>query len=238
MLWEYINGGAELYHLYGFVKVTTADYMADDREYILDIYEFDHSDNAFGLYSAIRPEGAEALSMGVAGFVTGSSLELLKGKYLFRITVFEESDETQSAMRAAAAEIEPKLAGTNEIPALFGSFPSENVVAGSEQIHAESYLGFQSLDHVYARKYAVGPDTVTIFMMSDGTHESLEELAGHTATTDQAISSDLPLQRPVALDHSYYGRIIAGLNGDMMVGLIGGGDQALAFFSDWLSAAP
>jgi len=35
-LWEYINGGAELYHSFGFVKVSTADYKSAGVELVLD----------------------------------------------------------------------------------------------------------------------------------------------------------------------------------------------------------
>ena len=42
-LWEYIDGGAEVYHLYDFIDVTTADYKSDQIDLVADIYHFDGS---------------------------------------------------------------------------------------------------------------------------------------------------------------------------------------------------
>jgi hypothetical protein len=38
-LYEYINGGAEIYYEYGFIQVITQSYKYEDESLIVDIYE-------------------------------------------------------------------------------------------------------------------------------------------------------------------------------------------------------
>ena len=67
-LWEYIDGGAEIYYLYDFEIVATADYKADSVEIVVDIYKFDSPDNAYGLYSMLRPVDAQPVKLGLPEF--------------------------------------------------------------------------------------------------------------------------------------------------------------------------
>jgi hypothetical protein len=67
-LWEYINGGAELYHTYEFVDVATAYYLQDSTEIVVDIYRFATPDDAYGMYTQLRPGGPGTMNYGIEGF--------------------------------------------------------------------------------------------------------------------------------------------------------------------------
>ncbi len=97
-LWEYIDGGAELYHAHNFVDVATADYICDSIELTIDIYSFENSDDAFGLYSVLRPPEASIVNIGIEGFVTINTLDFVKGRYLVRLVGFDESRKTRDAI--------------------------------------------------------------------------------------------------------------------------------------------
>ncbi|MCF6157434.1 MAG: 4Fe-4S dicluster domain-containing protein [wastewater metagenome] len=54
-LYEYINGGAEPYLSYSFIRVSTAEYSSEaDKKIFIDIWEFGCSEDAFGVFSKDR----------------------------------------------------------------------------------------------------------------------------------------------------------------------------------------
>jgi len=83
-LWEYINGGAEQYHEYGFKEVKTAEYTMGEKDIVVDVYEFSDATNAYGLYSALRPTEPEIINIGIEGYVAPLSVEFVKGRQVVR----------------------------------------------------------------------------------------------------------------------------------------------------------
>ena len=70
-LFEYINGGAELYLSYGFERLISAFYqLGDDEEksIVLDIYDMGTPLQAYGVFGANRREEADRAPGGVEGF--------------------------------------------------------------------------------------------------------------------------------------------------------------------------
>ena len=53
-LWGYINGGADVYLEYGFLKVLVQDINRDEENYKIDIYFMEDSAAAFGIFSVSR----------------------------------------------------------------------------------------------------------------------------------------------------------------------------------------
>ncbi|MCF6149497.1 MAG: 4Fe-4S dicluster domain-containing protein [Candidatus Kuenenia sp.] len=54
-LYEYINGGAEPYLSYSFIRVTNAEYGDDTgKEILIDIWEFETAEDAFGVFTKDR----------------------------------------------------------------------------------------------------------------------------------------------------------------------------------------
>jgi len=55
-LWDYINGQAEFYLNYGFLRVDTAEYRAESGtpSVVVEVYQMASSEEAFGIYAAER----------------------------------------------------------------------------------------------------------------------------------------------------------------------------------------
>lgn len=239
-LYEYINGGAELYHLYGFVEVATADYKKGAIEMVVDLYRFDSSVNAYGLYSMFRPDDADLFMMGVEGFMAPSKIEFVKGDLLVRVIAYDDSDETNLALVNLADQIDKQLTGVTHLPAAFGLLPSDNIVNGTAKYFAEAYLGQSFLSTVYSRDFSVGQDTVTLFLCNvEGGSKLLEwsrraEEAGKLVDAPAGLAFDDG--KAIGIDDSYYGQIVAGIRGSRMVGMVGYSVEYQEFFDDWLES--
>lgn len=239
-LYEYINGGAELYHLYGFVEVATADYKKGTTEMVADIYRFDSPVNAYGLYSMLRPDGADLFMMGVEGFIAPSKIEFVKGNLLVRVIGYDDSDETSLALVNLADQMGRQLPGTTELPAAFEVFPRDNIVNGTAKYFAEAFLGQSFLRTVYSRDFQSDSSVVTLFLCDvDGGTKLLEwsrraEEAGKLVDAPSGLAFDDG--KAIGVNDGYYGLIVAGMRGNRLIGCVGFSAEHQGFFEDWLES--
>jgi hypothetical protein len=108
-LFEYINGGAEIYYEYGFKEVVIQDYKKNGHSLSLEIFEMIDPQSAYGIYSFKRsPEGIP-LDTEAEGRLEGYYLNLWKGRYLITITGFDEEQETVNGLIEVAKTVESKI---------------------------------------------------------------------------------------------------------------------------------
>ncbi|MCP4686345.1 MAG: hypothetical protein GY867_12980, partial [bacterium] len=241
-LYEHINGGAELYHLYDFVEVATALYARDSVEVSVDIYEFADADNAFGLYSSLRPDEPEFSPLGVEGFAAGNSAVFVKGPFVVSITGYDESDQTKALIALIAPAIEDELSGTADLPETFGLFPGMFGVDQSERIIAGSFMGRQFLTDVYSQDFVLDGDTLRLLLTEDrGGAKYLQWSTSVEADSAAAGSlAELPFDdgNVFAFRSDYYGTIVAGLNSGYLAGVINYSDKHEDFLLAWLEEMP
>lgn len=233
-LWEYINGGAELYHLYGFGDVATAYYSRGETEIVGDVYRFDSDEGCFGLYSELRPPEADPVPYGVEGFSTGASTDYVKGRYLVRLTGYDETEATVNLIADMAAIMNAAVPGTTELPATFARLPETNKVERSEFYKADSYLGHDFLKRVYGRLYAIDGDTLTFFCVEAGNIlQNWRDAAGDDASdyggSDMIGFDDSGL----IVTSDYYGDILVGKRAGWLLGVIGFRQEHQAAITAW-----
>ena len=241
-LWQYIDGGAEIYHTYGFVKVSTADYRNSGAELVLDLYEFKTPEGAYGLYSAFRPDTPELLNLGVEGFFTGASLEFVRGNFMVRLTGYNESEATGAALKSLATQMASVLPGTTESPAMFKLFPTTGMVPYTDKIIGASFLGQPFLNMVYTRDYQYENEKLTLFLVSDPTGETFAQWFERSSDAEKsaAAAAGLPFDENYRLSvaNNYYGTILVGLKNGKLAGVLNYFDRHRQFFADWLQTIP
>jgi len=146
-LYEFINGAAENFLIYGFEKVVTADY--DNAEQpspiVVEIYKMEDTRNTFGIYASERNPDSAFKPIGAEGYVGGTALNFWAGNYYVKMTVFQESESLQREMEKLADVISRKIGntGAQALPEI-AFFPSENQVP-----HTVRYLAKDVLAQVY-----------------------------------------------------------------------------------------
>jgi len=239
-LYEYIDGGAEIYHTYGFIEVATADYKIGDVEMTADIYRFSNADSAYGLYASQRPDNPQVADCGAEGFATSTSVDFVKNIYVVHVIAFERSDMAAQAVSALAKAIDTELPGDDYPPQTFALFPIENTIPGTDMFYAESFLGRSFLADVYSRRFLVDSDTLTFFLTADPGGEKFARWfeLGAVDGSVQMGPEDLPYDysRVLVADNSYYGKIIAGEKGENLVGIIGYDDNKRGLLTSWLDS--
>ncbi|MDD4050433.1 MAG: hypothetical protein PHR28_00860 [candidate division Zixibacteria bacterium] len=118
-LYQMIDGGAEIYREYGFVRAGTQEFVDEDGHSVtIELYEMKGSVAAYGMFSfKARGEGQE-IPMGNGGRQTDYYLNFWKGRYLATLTGLDTSSVTRGAVEALARALEKKIAENGELPIL------------------------------------------------------------------------------------------------------------------------
>lgn len=237
-LWEYINGGAEIYLIYNFIDVSTADYKKDDVEIVVDMYRFKTSKDAYGLYTVFRPPDAEIIRLGVQGFMAPASLHFVKGEYFVQLTGDPEIPGGDLAIINLAEEISKNITGTTEKPAIYSDFPQENIVPLSDKYITEAFIGQKFLTEVFTQDYLIDKDSVTLFLTGDKMGSKYLAWSDFAEKVGQKIAApdNLPYDEGYAfiIDDSYYGQMLVGLKGGRLAGIIGYNDGLKETAGKWL----
>ena len=239
-LYQYIDGGAEIYYQYGFAEVVTAPYQTSNgQELTVDIYRFASPDLAFGLFSAFRPDQPTPVPLGVQGFQASAHLEFVKGPYVVRVTAFADSHEIAAALRAVGNELDKIIPGLTALPAGFALLPDSRRLKGSERLWSESFLGHKFLNRVYEAQYALATDTFMLFVTTDSTAEKHNQWrsAEETHPTDSSAAA-IPFEQGTGrmIESDFHGTIVFGRVAFQLVGVVGYRDALAPFISTWLSA--
>jgi hypothetical protein len=118
-LYQMINGGAVIYHEYGFVQALTAEYEESGGKSIkLEIYEMESPAAAYGIYTfKIGAEG-EALAIGREGLLEDYYLNFWKGSLLVTVIGRDQEEETLRGVVAFAKAVGVRIQEAGERPEL------------------------------------------------------------------------------------------------------------------------
>lgn len=175
-LWEYIDGGADIFIDYGFQNLRSCDFTSGEMTITIDIYDMGTSLNAFGIYTSERPPEAEKLKYGVEAVLSPPyQALLLKDVYYVKIDVLE-GDLTQKNGVQLLQAVADALPGSERYPAVFGNLPTTGRIAGSERFVKKSYLGLTELNNCVIADFAAGKEKFRYFLVNTTSGKETEKL--------------------------------------------------------------
>jgi hypothetical protein len=128
-LYDYIDGGAELYISYGFKNAISCRYAkAGQPDVTAEIFDLGSSANAFGIYSQTRDKEEKEYGQG-SYYVSGAQF-FWKGKYWVSLITGESTEESVSLLHSLAAYIDGKITETGEPPSILSVLPEKGLVPG------------------------------------------------------------------------------------------------------------
>ena len=126
-LFDYMDGGAELYYEYGFEQGCVQRYKAKQGEVTAEIYQMDTSAHAYGVYT-FDTQG-EHPSIGQDATYARGLLSFWKGRYCVR--AFSENEKFKDILLALGQAIAKKIPQEGERPAILAFLPPQWVVEDS-----------------------------------------------------------------------------------------------------------
>ncbi|MDR1602852.1 MAG: hypothetical protein LBS42_10550 [Tannerella sp.] len=161
-LYDYINGGAELYLSYGLAGMTGCKYSGEGLPQITaEIYEMTSPANAFGVYTQSRDREEQAYGQGSQSL--SDCVLFWKDCYCVVITTRKATPESGKAIHRLAALIDSAIPGTGDRPAIVNALPQKNLTPGG-------YIYFHH--YIWLNAYLFIAD-YNIVNISDQTHAVL-----------------------------------------------------------------
>lgn len=125
-LYDYIDGGAELYISYGMKNVISR-LIANNNgvEIRIEIFDMVYAKNAFGVFSHTRTKDEGKYGQG-SQYFPGTQI-FWKGQYYVSVMATDENENIKSAINKLSSQIDSKISTTGEIPEIVKLLPQENL---------------------------------------------------------------------------------------------------------------
>jgi hypothetical protein len=121
-LFNYMDGGAELYHAYGFKRGCVQNYQKGDNLYTMEVYEMENPPKAFGIYSLDRQ--GEHLPLKQEATYQDGSLTIWKDHYYIRIFIPQKGSHIKEDTLFLGEKAVSRIKGEGEMPYLFKFIPA------------------------------------------------------------------------------------------------------------------
>jgi hypothetical protein len=125
-LYELINGGAEVYHEYGFRRVLAQEYGDQDQRFIsLEIYEMENTAAAFGIYSFKTGPKGQSIPLGTEAILAGHYLNIWKGRFLLTLSGSDADESTREGLVEIGKAVTDRITTAGQRPELTHLLPVE-----------------------------------------------------------------------------------------------------------------
>lgn len=226
-LFDYINGGADLYLKYDFQELKVAEYKgAEKTSIIVEIYQHRSPNNAFGIYSQERPSEGKYLDIGAQGYMEEGFLNFLLGKYYVKMSSLNLEGKNEEVLPDFARKIAQNLGGKSSLPALLASFPKDGKKANSEKFISKNFLGYSFLHSAFTADYELSGKKFKLFILEGRDAEECREMLRQHFQQAKHPSSNVT-EGSHALSDPYHGQIALGWKGKYIWGVLDQSDSAL-----------
>ncbi len=175
-----INGKAELYLPAGFRNLFAQRLNHDDTPgiwYEVFIYDMENALNAFSVYSSQRRENARPETVSEFAYSTENAMFWVHGYYYVEIIASEVSENTREHLLVLAESFNSQNPLIVEPIEELGFFPEKNLIEHSITYIPANAFGFEGLDRVFAARYRLENEEITIFLSRRNSHEDATDKA-------------------------------------------------------------
>jgi hypothetical protein len=226
-LYSYIDGAADMFIAYGFVKLQGAEYVdtADKQESMtVDMYDMGSPLSAFGIFNSKKDPESPSLNIGAGSCGTEQFVIFYKDRLYVEIQPRIARDKNKPVPVITAQKIAARIPGTTNPPREIQYLPALNKVPGSENYVTGGILGHAFLPHGLVSDYRFNGETVKAFIAMFPTEKDssaaferykayLKE-AGETVTAGEGGS-----EKGFNAKEKYHGHVIVVNQGCFIAGV-------------------
>ena len=165
-LYDYINGGADLYLKYDFQELKVAEYQNDRKASVtIEVYRHKTPVHAFGIYSQERLSNANYLEVGAQGYSEKGVLNFLVADCYVKMSSVDVGPEDREVLLAFAKKVVENLGGKGSLPSVLSSFPREGEKKNSEKFIAREFLGYAFFHSAFTADYELSGRKFKLFVI-------------------------------------------------------------------------
>lgn len=234
-LFEYINGEAELYKDYDFVKMVTAYYLHTEQTslaFSIDIYDMGSPLNAFGIYSMYRRPGLQFQKIGEESIVSATNVKFYKDRYFVQLNAAAMDSMAQHAITSCARNIAAKISPA-PVPEELTWLPEANRVDHTLTYKTRGFMGLEEFHSVVQAEYALNNGQCTgfvaIFKDAEEAQQSLQYFADVVSQQGEILEApDQGEEHQLLAKTGFQGNILAQTHSGFIVGVMGYTGQSAA----------
>lgn len=160
-LYQYIDGGAELFLAFDFVGAVAFEYSAGKDDTIkVDIFDMGTPRGAFGLFAHGRE--AIAAEVGQASDYAGGLLTFWKHRWFVSVQGYPETEAKRKAVYALGRAIAASIPETSPLPAIVAALPRPGLVEASVRTFHHHLLQNDYVTISHGNPLQIGPTTEAV----------------------------------------------------------------------------
>jgi hypothetical protein len=160
-LFDYINGGAELYLSYGFKRLLSCRYQsAKHSDITVDIFDMGHSYRAFGVFSHSRESVDDSIGQGCE--YGGGLMIFWKGRYYVSIMAYPETGKSRQSVFQIARILAGSIPDEGPLPPILELIPRKGLIRESIRyfrhyiwLNSHYFISNRNILHIDERAEAV-----------------------------------------------------------------------------------
>lgn len=221
-LYEYIDGGADVYLLYDFQVLLHQVFKSGSTEVTADVYDMGKPEDAFGIYSAERSPKYTYIPVGAEGYRSKGVLNFFQDRYYVKLSGSGAGVDAQ--LDQLARTLSTRIGGSRTAPPLLVKLPQLRRVRHSEQYIRKDPLGHPFLAPAFVVTYASTPKEsrllVSVANDAAGAKGRLDQLAKHFKQTGECSAAAELGEGGIRAKNSFEGSIIARSLGRYVIVLL------------------
>ena len=226
-LFEYINGGADLYLAYDFQELKVGEYSNEKKASVtIELYHHKTPALAFGIYSQERLPGANFLDIGTEAYIEANVLNFLAGSYYVKISSFNTGPDDREILTAFAKKISETLGERGTLPSILSSFPEEGKKKNSEKFISKNFLSYSFLHSAFTADYELSGKKFKLFIIEGlGRDDCRVMIQKYLQQTGRPAKD--PVEGRYMLSDPYNGKVDLHWNGKNIWGILNESDASL-----------
>jgi len=242
-LWEYIDGAADQYQLYGLEGMLHQEFKSGKIDVTVDIFYMGKSENAFGIYATERSADAHFVAIGTEGYQSQSSdgssatLNFLLDRYYVKLMGFGTG--SPSLLDAFARGIAGRIGASAGWPELLARLPTAQRLPHSELYVLQNPLGHDYLSPAYSVKYSTGSGEASLVVSVAANEAEAQNRLGllqkHLQKDGKCDDAPEFGEHAIRGSTSYEGEILARATGRYLVLMINPSGSASEIFREALT---
>ena len=239
-LYQYIDGGADLYLLYDFKTLLHQDFKSGATELTADIYEMSKPEDAFGIYASERSPSYKFLAIGAEAYRDKGILNFVEDRYYIKLS--GNGANADALLDQFARLLATRIGGVRSLPSLLARLPRENRAFHSEQYIKKDPLGHAFLAPSYVVAYGQGKQQskLVISVASDATaaKSRADQLAKHFKQSGESAAAPELGEGGMRGKNSFEGRMIARTHGRYLIALFNPPDNGAEMLKSAAQSLP
>jgi hypothetical protein len=218
-LYTYMDGGADIFVLYGVKTMLHLDAKVRTVDVTVDIFDMGSPDTAFGMYAAERSPDYDFIAMGAEGYRNKGILNFVQGRYYIKLAGF--GDGADAVLDAWAKAVSARAGSDAALPAMLTHLPSDHRKPHSEQYIPNDPLGHSFLGPAYVASYEFNGHESKLFVTlakdESNARERLKQLESHFAKTGECAAATDIGAGAIRGKNSFEGSFVAKVQGHLLL---------------------